>query len=328
MASSVIIRKTDDYQFPVAKLVDKPACVEDIQKSIGLLVAIPAYNEEIAIGSVVARAKVYADKVVVVDDGSKDKTAEVARLVGAEVITHEKNGGYGAAIRTCFNVAKKYDADVMIILDADGQHSPSDIPRLLEEMEMSGSDIVIGSRFLNGNSAKGNIPAYRKVGMKVLDTATAVGSGVNVSDTQSGFRAYSRNAVRKINLGDTGMGAGSEILMKAAEAKLKISEAPITVRYDIKGTSSKGPIEHGVSVLASIIKLVSQKRPMLFFCVPGALVLTCGMVLLFLVLTIFNTTHNFAIGYTMAGMLATILGTFSIYTGLTLASIQSIKQNL
>jgi len=323
----VIVRKTDDYQFPAAKLIEKMGRVESVQESIALLVAIPAYNEEVAIGSVVARAKVYADKVIVVDDGSKDKTAEVARLVGAEVITHAKNGGYGAAIRTCFNTAKKYNADVMVILDADGQHSPSDIPLLMEEMKNSGADIVIGSRFLNGNSAKGNIPAYRKVGMKVLDMATAMSSGLNVTDTQSGFRAYSRNAIRNIKLGDMGMGAGSEILMKAADVNLKISEAPITVRYDIKGTSSIGPIEHGLSVLNSIIKLTSQKRPLLFFCTPGSVLLAFGMLLLFIVLTIFNATHNVAIGYTMLGLLCAMLGTFSLFTGLTLYSIQSLKPN-
>lgn len=325
MASSAIVRKTDDYPLPAAQLVEKIERVEGRQKGIGLLVAIPAYNEEIAIGSVVARSKVYADKVVVVDDGSKDKTADVARLVGAEVITHEKNGGYGAAIRTCFNVAKNYDAEVMVILDADGQHSPSDIPLLIEEMNRDGADIVIGSRFLNGNSAKENIPAYRKVGMKVLDTATAVGSGVSVTDTQSGFRAYSRTAIRKIQLGDTGMGAGSEILMRAAEAKLKISEAPITVRYDLKGASSKGPFEHGFSVLTSIIKFISQKRPLSFFCIPGAIMVSIGTVCVFMLLTIFNNTHSLNISYGLGSILFFILGMLFISTGLTLASIQSLK---
>lgn len=321
---SVIVRKTDDYQFPAAKLIEKTVRVESVQKSIGLLVAIPAYNEEVAIGSVVARAKVYADKVIVVDDGSKDKTAEVARLVGAEVITHEKNGGYGAAIRTCFSVAKKYNADVMVIIDADGQHSPSDIPLLVEEMKLSGADIVIGSRFLNGNAAKDNIPAYRKVGMKVLDTATAMGSGVNVTDTQSGFRAYSRNAIRKIQLGDTGMGAGSEILIKAAEQNLKISEAQIKVRYDIKGTSSKGPVSHGLSVLHSIIGLISQKKPMIFFGVPGCLMLVAGLLFCILTINTFNVTRNVEAIYAMICMCSILLGVLFLFTGLTLTSIKRV----
>ncbi len=251
------------------------------QAQLKILVAIPAYNEEVAIGSVVLRSLKYADEVLVVDDGSADNTAEVAALAGAKVVKHEKNGGYGAALRTCFASARKAEADIMIIIDADGQHSPDDIPRMVEKLVAVKSDIVIGSRFVDGNVKNQKIPAYRKLGMKVLDTATIAGSGLNVSDTQSGFRAYSKKAIDRIRIGEGGMGAGSEILIEAADHDLKISEVPIQVRYDLKGTSSKNPIAHGLSVLHSVVGFVSQKKPMLFFGIPGLIMLDIGVLACF-----------------------------------------------
>jgi len=290
-----------------------------------VVVAIPAYNEEVAIGSVVIRCMKYVDKVIVIDDGSKDHTAEVAQLVGAEVIRHKINGGYGSAIKTCFETAKVYDADAMIIIDADGQHNPDDIPSLISEMKKSQSDIVIGSRFVNGNGKKQKIPVYRKVGMKVLDTATELGSGLKITDSQSGFRLYSNKAINIITLDNNDMAAGSEILMQAAERNLKITEVPIKVRYDIKDTSSKNPITHGFSVLGNIIMLISQRRPLLFFCVPGAILLLAGMIFAFMAFDIFNVTRNISITYTIGTALCILIGTFSIFTGLILQAIRSLK---
>ena len=292
-----------------------------------ILVAIPAYNEEVAIGSVIARCKKYADNVIVVDDGSKDHTAEIARLVGAEVITHEKNGGYGSAIKTCFDVARKRDLKAMVIIDADGQHNPDDIPAMIAEMGHSRSDIVIGSRFVKGNGKKQNIPIYRKVGMRVLDTATKIGSGYNITDSQSGFRIYSDKAIRTIQLSNNGMAAGSEILLQASGEKLHISEIPIYVRYDIEKTSSENPIRHGFSVLGSIIGLVSEKRPLIFFCIPGFLLLLAGIISGLLFLNVFNAIRNLSIYFVMISALCVLIGIFSIFTGLILSSIQRKKQD-
>jgi glycosyltransferase involved in cell wall biosynthesis len=300
----------------------------NILSRANFIVAIPAYNEEIAIGSIVARCKKYADKVIVVDDGSKDHTAEIARLVGADVITHEKNGGYGAAIKTCFEVARKRDAEAMVILDADGQHNPDDIPALLDKMVTGNFDIVIGSRFVNGNGKTQKIPAYRKVGMRVLDTATEVGSGCHISDSQSGYRLYSRNAIREIDLGSNGMAAGSEILIQAADKKLKIAEVPINVRYDIEKTSSENPITHGYNVLVNIIGLISEQRPLLFFCVPGAMLLFIGVVSGIYAEKLFYTTGFVSVFYTAICAICILLATFSMFTGLILQSIQSIVKKI
>lgn len=293
---------------------------------IGTIVCIPAHNEELAIGSVVILAKKYADKVVVIDDYSKDNTAEIACLAGADVISHDTNKGYGGAIKTCFDVARAYDADKMVILDGDGQHNPEDIGSLIEKMEETGSDIVIGSRFIDGNGSNQKIPAYRKMGMKVLDIATMISSGVNVTDSQSGFRAYSKRAINEICLDINGMGVGSEILIKAAEKNLKISEVPIYVRYDIKNTSSENPVTHGLSVLKSIVWLALQKRPMFFFILPGVVLSFAGVVLYAFMLHLFNVTGSYMTVYAALGVLCLVFGAFSVFTGVSLMSIERITK--
>ncbi|CAJ36725.1 glycosyltransferase (family 2) [Methanocella arvoryzae MRE50] len=287
-----------------------------------VIVAIPCYNEEVAIGSVVLKSLQHADRVVVIDDGSRDRTAEVARMAGAEVLVHEKNQGKGAGIRHAFEYAAKVGADILVLIDGDGQHNPDEIPRLIEPIINGEADMVNGSRFL----VKGghNVPKYRRVGQEVLTIATTAGGSSGITDSQNGFRAFHKNTFGAFTFQSKGMAIESEMLMDAARANLRIKEVQIDVRYDVAG-STYNPVAHGMSVLASIIKLISQKRPLLFFCLPGAIAMVIGMGLLFLVLTIFNDTHSFAIGYTMVGMLGIIIGTFAVFTGLTLSSIQSVK---
>lgn len=292
------------------------------EKRAGIMVAIPAFNEEVAIGSIVARCKKYADSVVVIDDGSKDHTVEVAMLVGAEVISHKKNGGYGAAIRTCFDVARARGVSAMVIIDGDGQHDPDNIPMLIAEMKRTGADIVIGSRFIKGNEKNQRIPAFRKVGMKVLDTATVISSGLKISDSQSGFRAYSENAIHEINLGDEGMGVGSEILIRAAEVKLGIVEVPIKTRYDIPDTSSKNPVVHGVEVLGAIVLISSQRQPLIYLGIPGIALLFLGSYLTFYM------PDGASAAMFMAIMLCMVAGTLCIFTAVTVRSIQRIFRAL
>ena len=295
-------------------------------KKIDSIVAIPAYNEEIAIGSVVARAKKYVDDVIVIDDGSDDRTAEVAGLVGATVIQHMKNKGYGAAIGTCFEVARALGAETMVVIDADGQHNPDDIPFLLEEIDQSTADIVIGSRFANGTAHSNHIPLYRKFGMKVLDKATNLRSTSKVSDSQSGFRAYSKRAINSIYPKTNGMGAGSEILIGAAELDLTITEASITARYDIKNRSSRSPILHGLSVISPIIRLIAQKRPIYFFGIPGLVSLLVGILFFILTLQKYNVTQEFLLSYATIATFTTIMGAYGIFTALILWSIHELTR--
>jgi glycosyltransferase involved in cell wall biosynthesis len=297
----------------VTTKVDKPK----------VIVAIPAFNEEIAIGSVVLRSLKYADEVIVVNDGSLDNTADIARLAGAEVIEHTTNGGKGAAIKDAFNYAKKVNVEILVLIDGDGQHNPDEIPFLLAPILKGEADMVNGSRFLikNGN----HVPKYRRLGQEVLTVATNTGTRMNITDTQNGFRAYSKKTFNCFSFQQNGMAIESEMLMDAANAGFRIKEIPINVRYDVEG-STFNPVTHGFKVLANVISLISQRRPLLFFCVPGATLLLIGTAFFILVVNAFNVTRNFAIGYSIIALVCTTVGIFSIFTGFILNSIQEIKK--
>ena len=210
---------------------------------------IPAYNEEKALADVIGKTLENVDDVIVVDDGSSDKTSEVAIEAGARVIRHSVNLGKGEALKSGFKAVG--DDSIIITIDGDGQHNPSEIPDLVRPIIEDGADLVNGSRYMNGPEE--NTPAYRRVGQKVLDIATNISAGTKVTDSQSGFRAFSPQSKNVFRFKDTGFGIESEMLVDAAEAGLKIVEVPITVRYDLDG-STKDPITHGVGVLFNIAK--------------------------------------------------------------------------
>ena len=226
------------------------------------LIVIPAYNEELTIGSVVTLAKKYGD-VLVIDDGSSDRTSEIAESSGAIVVKHEVNKGKGKALKTGFDYALANDYDAVVCIDADGQHNPDEIPLLLEPILEDKADLVIGSRYLNG--AHKNIPLYRRLGLWVLNVTTILASGVKITDSQSGFRALSRKALEVLNLNFSGYNVESEMIHQVSEKGLRIVEVPINVRYDVPNRHKKHPIAHGVGVLARIVGLIGYRRPLLLF---------------------------------------------------------------
>jgi glycosyltransferase involved in cell wall biosynthesis len=282
---------------------------------IHTIVAMPAFNEEKYIAKTIVGAKKYADAVLVVDDGSYDDTVEIARALGAIVVQHRENQGYGGALKTIFNTTRKLGAEELVILDADGQHNPGDIPKLLDGLK-SGNDVVIGSRFVEGMDSY--IPRYRKIGMKVLDTATQFAGDIKVTDSQSGFRAYGRRAIEAIRLNGNGMSAGSEILVQIGRHNLKVAETPIKVRYDIEETSSQNPLSHGFSVLANIIKMIGSRKPIWFFGAPGFVITGVGLITGFLAFSEYYSTSMFHYPFSIACALTLIMGLLLITSGLIL----------
>ena len=236
------------------------------------LICIPAYNEEANIGKLIKDCKKFADKVIVCDDGSIDYTSELAKKEGAIVLQHEKNQGYGSAIATLFDYSRKENADMMVTIDADGQHDPNEIPLLFDAIVKHNVDVAIGSRFLNDNDT----PAYRKAGIKIITSATNYSTNLKVSDSQSGFRAYSNLAINEIVPTETGMSVSTEILLKVSNKGLSLAEVPITISYD-GDTSTQNPVSHGTSVFATTMKYVSIRHPLLFYGLPGIILFLSGI---------------------------------------------------
>jgi glycosyltransferase involved in cell wall biosynthesis len=266
-----------------------------------ILVCVPAFNEGENISKIVEQSKRYATAVVVYDDGSTDDTSERARAVGATVIKSPKNTGYGSAIRALFQAAREQDADIMITLDSDGQHNPDQIPSLLKAIDQ-GCDIVIGSRFLrNEDSVK--VPRYRSFGIKTITRLTQAASYKGITDSQSGFRGYNKNALTKINLFEDGMSVSTEILLRASEKKLSVTEVPITVNYDIGNTSTHNPITHGIAVLYSVFQFISLRHPLASYGLPGIILLGISAFYIKNALNLFSDT-----GYVSTNMILISVG--------------------
>jgi glycosyltransferase involved in cell wall biosynthesis len=276
--------------------------------SATIIAALPAYNEETYLAKIIPMIKPFVDFVIVVDDGSTDATSIISQQLGAYVITHSENRGYGAALQTIFSAARQFNVDGLVIMDSDGQHDPLDVEKVLEPL-LNGADVVIGSRFLD--KTKNTIPKYRRVGMKVLDTATAAAGVENGIDTQSGFRAYGKKAISVINISGTGMSAGSEILIQIKDKNLSIVQVPIHVRYDLEDTSTQNPVKHGLLALYKIIGMISYRRPLPIFGIPGFLIVLIGLIFGSWAITEYYNTARFPF------VLSMVCGIF-ILTGLLL----------
>lgn len=267
-----------------------------------IVVCIPAFNESENISEIINKCKQYANEVIVYDDGSTDNTYEVAITAGATVIRNPENKGYGVAIRSLFQIAKEQNADVMVTLDSDGQHNPDQIPDLLQPIFQDRFDIVIGSRFLSKQD-KEKVPRYRSFGIKTITKFTQYVSYGNITDSQSGFRAYNKNALSKINLFEDGMAVSTEILLRARERNLMTTEVPITISYDIKDTSTHNPIKHGIGVLFALFQFISLRHPFTFYGLPGIALLILSAIIMRYSLLVFSKT-----GYISTNMILIAVG--------------------
>jgi glycosyltransferase involved in cell wall biosynthesis len=290
-----------------------------------VVAAIPAFNEERTIAKLVLEAQKFVDVVLVCDDGSTDSTAEIAERMGADVIRHEKNLGYGAALKTLFTVAKELNADVLVTLDGDGQHDPLEIPRLIEPVLENKADIILGSRFLGFK--KNGIPRYRSWGIKLISKLTGAALNHNFNDAQCGFRVYGRKALNGLNLIENGMGSSVEILMKAKKQGLTVAEVPTKCEYkELERTSTQNPLEHGASVVMSIIRLVVEEKPLMLLGLPGIIFLFAGTAFGIWMLRIFAEEQRIVTNIALASMGFILIGMFTIFTAITLYAISRQAQ--
>jgi glycosyltransferase involved in cell wall biosynthesis len=292
-----------------------------LDKSRPLVVAaIPAFNEERTIAKLVLEAQKFVDVVLVCDDGSTDMTAEIAERMGADVIRHEKNLGYGRALKTLFTMARELNVDALVTLDADGQHDPRQIPQLVEPVLEKKADIILGSRFLD--SEETDVPRYRSLGIKLITKLTGAASNQNIHDAQCGFRVYGRKALLGLNLIENGMGLSVEILMKAKKQGLTVAEVPTSCQYkELERTSTQNPIQHGAGVLMSIIRLVVEEKPLMLLGIPGMVSLLTGMAFGLWLLRIFAEEQQIITNIALASVAFILIGMFTLFTAITLYAI-------
>ncbi|HEX7483413.1 MAG TPA: glycosyltransferase family 2 protein [Candidatus Bathyarchaeia archaeon] len=294
-----------------------------------IVVGIPAFNEEQTIARVVLEAQKFAGKVVVCDDGSTDYTAKIAENLGADIVRHEKNSGYGASIKSLFLRAQELGADVFVTLDADGQHEPNEIPNVIKPIIMGAADIVIGSRFVDKNGTA-EMPLYRQLGAKLI-TKMVNGSAKNgITDSQSGFRAYNHTALDCLNFFEEGMGASVEILLKACKTDLRIVEVPSTCKYNTgEGeTSSENPLSHGMGVVFSLIRLIVEERPLLMLGVPSLFFLFAGVGFGLWMLQNYAIHHMIETNIALASIAFLLIGFFMLSTAITLYAITRIAKKV
>ncbi len=286
-----------------------------------IVVGIPAYNEEKNIGKILVKLGKITNEIIVCDDGSSDLTGEIAEKMGAVVVTHPKNLGYGAGIRSIFLKAKEMDADILVTFDADGQHRIQDIQKVIEPIVVDEADISIGSRFLDGNGK--NVPKYRKVGIKTITSVTNTALETKLTDSQSGFRAYNKKILDEILPSEYGMSVSTEILIKANKKGFRIKEVSIVVLYE-GDTSTHSPVSHGISVLLDTLKFISIERPLRFYGIPGMILFGIGLFFIIWTLQVFTETRQILTNLALIGIGSTLGGIMLLMTATMLFSLVNV----
>ena len=290
-----------------------------------ITVGIPSYNEEKNIAGIIQKLSEIADTIIICNDGSTDNTGKIAEKMGVIVINHERNLGYGGAIRSLFLKARELDCDMLVTLDSDGQHRLEDVLPVAEPIIKNQADLVIGSRFLEGNQE--NIPKYRKAGIKMITKLANISLEESVTDSQSGFRAYSKKILSEITPSEQGMGVSNEILMKSSKKGFKIVEVPIVVLYEGK-TSTQHPVSHGASVTLSTLKFISIEHPLKFYGIPGLIFLGIGLFFTIMTIQAFTETRQILLSTAVIGVGTIIFGTVLLMTSIILYSIVNlIREN-
>ena len=309
--------------FPPPSTASGALRAPDDHATDGVAVVIPAFNEERFIASVVLQARPFAEHVIVVDDGSSDRTADLAEAAGAMVVRQATNQGKAAALNAGFEVARMLDPRVVVCLDGDAQHEPAEVPQLIRPILDGDADVVVGSRFL---TTKSDIPAWRQVGQHTLTALTNGMSGTTLSDSQSGYRAFSPTALQALRFTRQGLSVESEMQFLFEPAGLRVVEVPISVRY--QDGNKRNPFVHGLEVIDAMISLVARRRPLLFFSVPGALLALAGTGLGLRVAFSFSQTGTLMVGMAILTTLLLVIGLLLGVTGVILHSVGHLVERV
>ena len=294
-----------------------------------IIACIPAYNEEAHISKVISLCKKYVDKVVVCDDGSKDLTPFfLDEALDAEILRHKKNMGKGVALRTMLKHVKKFDPDIVVTLDSDGQHDPRQIPALIKPIIDGEAEAVIGSRYSKGSWT--DAPFYRKIGLKLVNFTCNGGGKNRVEDTQSGFRAFSRQALDVLQECEAdGYGIETEQISLLKKKGLKIVEVPITIRYkNLASTSKKDPLMHGIELIGIALRLIVEEKPLILLGIPAILLILLGISTGVDLLLVFNSTRYFSMPLALITLGAFFLGAMFFITSLILYAISRLKHKV
>ena len=285
-----------------------------------ITVGIPAYNEEKNIAKIIVKLKKMVDQILVCDDGSTDSTCAIAESLGVTVIKHPENSGYGMAIRSIFLKAREINADLLVTIDADGQHKIEDINKIIKPIADGRADISIGSRFLKEDN---NTPSYRKLGVKVITKVTNSSLSEKVTDAQSGFRAYNNKVLQSLTPSDSGMGISTEILIKSSKLGFKIAEVPTEIQYE-GDTSTQNPVSHGTEVLMSTLKYISIERPLRFYGIPSFIFFVIGLTFTFSSIQYYAEIGRLNPNVTLVAVGTLLIGVILAVTAILLYSLVSV----
>ena len=261
-------------RMPVKTSVEPISPPEDLK----VVVTIPAYNEEETIADVIEGCKNYASEILVIDDGSTDKTREIAELAGVKIIIHKMNRGLSETIQDGFRAALNADADIIINIDADGQYLPKEIPKLISPIVNDEADFVLGSRFAGHIE---EMPWIKRFGNRLFTRVVRTLTNTEISDGQTGFRAFNRvAALASIDLAGRYTYTQEQII-RLIEEGFRVAEVPIYFAKRKSGSSRliASPLGYGAKALAVTLRTYRDYHPVLFFGILGGIFIIAGLLL-------------------------------------------------
>ena len=298
----------------------------EAQKHPFVIALIPAYNESSYIKTVITETRKYVSSIIVVDDGSLDKTSEIAASVNAIVVRNKRNMGKGFAIKRGLTECLKYNPDIVVTIDADGQHNPSEIPKLLDPIISGEADAVVGSRYHQESIT--DAPKLRRIGLYILNSINRVLVRTSVKDAQSGYKAYTKNALSTILKCDSiGYGVEVEQLAALESSGFRIIEVPVSIKYKgLVNTSKKGSVSEAFNIGSTIFRIAVEKKPLLFFGLSGFILVVISVIPALEMLNIFNETRYFSLPLAVVSLSIAFPGSILILMSFVFFALKRIRQ--